>query len=253
MTSRSMRWLAVAALCAAARSASATPSTVFWTPATTYTQPFLVPHLTYDTYFAERGSYPIDTGLTIGVIPSDVVQGEVGFDLFYPAMGDAAVYFNGKLSLVEGKLAAWQPGLSVGITSAGVKEDVTNYDMAYAVVSKALPRIGTLAVGGYYGLNDDLWLDVNGDEERAGLLASWTSADVVFDKPILNKVNLFADVQTGKNAFGAAGFGLGVYFTPTVALLTGPVFFLEPDLQAGGSDMMWSMQLDVDLDFRALR
>jgi hypothetical protein len=248
-----MRWLVVAALCAAARSASATPSTVFWTPATTYTQPFLVPHLTYDTYFAEAGSYPIATGLTIGVIPSDVVQAEVGFDLLYPAVGDAALLLNGKLTLAEGKLASWQPGLSVGIMNAGVKEDVTNYNMTYAVLGKTLPVIGTLAVGGYYGLNDALFVDVNGDTEQSGLIASWTSLDVAVGKPALHKLNFFADVQTGKNAFGAAGGGVGLFFTPAIALLAGPVFFFEPELQAGGADWMWSMQIDVDLDFHAAK
>jgi hypothetical protein len=57
------------------------------------------------------------------------------------------------------------------------------------------------------------------------------------------------DVQTGKNSLGAVGAGVSIYFTPAVALLTGPNFFLEPDLQPGQADWMWSAQLDVDLDF----
>jgi hypothetical protein len=245
------KWLAVAVLLMTSGAAQATPSTVFWTPATTYTQPFLVPHLTYDTYFAEAGAYPVTTGLTVGVLPFDAVQGEVGFDLLYPAKGEAALLLNGKLTLMEGKLADWQPGVSVGIMNSGVKSDVTDYNMTYAVLSKSIPVVGTLAVGGYYGLNDQLFVTVDGEKEQTGLLASWTSTDLVIDKPALSKINFFADLQTGKNAFGAVGAGVGIYFTPAIDLLAGPVFFLEKDLQPGGASWMWSMQIDVDLDFAA--
>jgi hypothetical protein len=41
-----------------------------------------------------------------------------------------------------------------------------------------------------------------------------------------------------------------VYFTPAVALGMGPILFLTPELQPGGSEWMWSMQLDVDLDLK---
>jgi hypothetical protein len=245
------RWMVAAALLVSSPAALATPSTVFWTPATTYTQPYLVPHLTYDTYFAEAGSYPVTTGLTIGVLPFDAVQGEVGFDLLYPSKGDAALLLNGKLTLVEGKLADWQPGLSAGIMAAGVKKDVTTYDMLYAVASKTVPVVGTLAVGGYYGANKTLFVDATGAKAQGGLIASWTSNDLVVDKPALNKVNFFADLQTGKNAFGAVGAGVGFYFTPAIDVLAGPIFFLEPKVQPGQADWMWSMQLDVDLDFAA--
>jgi len=56
----------------------ATPSTVFWTPATTYLQPFALPHVTYDTCFGTVGAYGIDTGLTLGILPFDAFQAEVG-------------------------------------------------------------------------------------------------------------------------------------------------------------------------------
>ncbi len=243
--------LVLAAALLAANAAWATPSTVMWTPATTYTQPYLVPHLTYDTYFAEAGAYPIDTGLTIGILPYDAVNAEVGVDVLYPAVGKAAFLFNGKLTLVEGKLADWQPGLSVGIGNVGLKKDVTDYNLAYGVLSKTIGAAGTVAVGGYYGLNDQLFVNVDGGKEQAGLIASYTSPDLVIDKPALNKLTFAVDVQTGKNAFGAVGAGVGVYFTPAVSLLTGPVFFLEKALQPGGASWMWSMQLDVDLDFTA--
>ena len=70
--------IAVTAMLAAATTASATTSTTFWTPATTYTQPYLVPHLTYDSYFGEKGNLANDYGLTVGVLPFAKLQGELG-------------------------------------------------------------------------------------------------------------------------------------------------------------------------------
>src|SRR5512134_3744542 len=84
---RLLEAVVVAALLLTATAAHATPSTVVWTPATTYTQPFLVPHITYDTYFGERAGFPTDVGLTMGVIPDNkYVEGELGVDGFYPML-----------------------------------------------------------------------------------------------------------------------------------------------------------------------
>ena len=243
---RTFRTLAALAALATASSAWATASTVFWTPATTYVQPFLVPHLTYDTYFAERGAYPVLTGLTIGISPVEKLQAEIGFDLQYPSLGSTALLFNGKVGIPDGAFGAWQPGISGGIMAAGVRT-ATRFNMLHAEVSKGLP-IGTLAVGGYYGLEEDLWVDDTGDEDRVGLIASYVTPDWNLNVTGLTKVNAFADVQTGDNAFGAWGAGVGFFFTPAIALLTGPVFFLNERLQPGGSSMMWSVQVDVDVD-----
>ena len=53
---KALKALALGTLLAAAPTAQATPSTTYWTPATTYVQPYLVPHITYDTYFGETGN-----------------------------------------------------------------------------------------------------------------------------------------------------------------------------------------------------
>jgi hypothetical protein len=61
-------------------------------------------------------------------------------------------------------------------------------------------------------------------------------------------------VMTGKNAFGGGGPGIGNYYTPAIDILTGPIFFFDKALQppAGeGSAMMWTVQLDVDIDFKS--
>ena len=57
--------------------------------------------------------------------------------------------------------------------------------------------------------------------------------------------------MTGNNAFSAAGGGIGVYFTPAIDVITGPVFFLNRYAQPAQSNMMWTVQVDVDFDLGA--
>ena len=240
----------VAAALAVARPAAATPSTTYWTPATTYTQPFGVPHLTYDSYVAEGGALQNTYGLTIGVIPGDKIQGEIGFDLFYP--GDTKKFFqlNAKLTLVEGALASWSPGLSVGIANAGFETDVSNYDLLHVTLGKTTP-LGSLAVGGYYGAGSELLWTGSDGLARSGFMASWVSPDIKLGLPGIDKLNVLGDVSTGKNWFGAAGGGLLVYFNSNIDVITGPVFFLDKTYYkaAYGADWMWTVQLDVDMPF----
>lgn len=233
-----------------ATSATATPSTDFWSPATTYVQPYLVPHFTYDTYFAEGGAYPIDTGLTIGVLPWEKLQGEVGVDLFQPGLTKNGLVFNAKLVVPEGAYGEAFPGLSVGVQNVGFEKDVNDLYLLHATVAKTFAGIGNLAVGAYYGVNDKLMLSSSGAKNQAGAMVAYTSPDIPVELPGLNKIVVVADAMTGKNAFGAVGGGLAFYFTPAIDVITGPVFFLDKDLQPGGSGMLWTVQLDVDFDLR---
>jgi hypothetical protein len=77
------------------------------------------------------------------------------------------------------------------------------------------------------------------------------SPDIVVDFPGLKKLVVAADVQTGNNVFGAAGGGLYMYFTDTIDILTGPVYFFDGAGQPGGKNWMWTVQLDVDIPFKA--
>jgi hypothetical protein len=97
--------------------AQATPSTSYWAPSTTYVQPFLVPHITYDTYFGKgpiagtAGSplYPIDTGIEIGILPWKQLQLEVGFDLLLPS--EDPFLFNAKIGTPEDTFFTGSPSL----------------------------------------------------------------------------------------------------------------------------------------------
>jgi hypothetical protein len=242
----------VLSLTALATPARATPSSNMWAPSTSGIQGFGVLHLTYDSYFAIDALYPVDLGLTMGVLPFSAFQAELGVDVLYPtpdASGDGMtvpIYFNGKLGEPEDLAFAWQPAWSAGIYNVGFEEDVTDYDILYGLVGHTLPFVGAASIGGYYGLNENLLMSSDGKVQRAGLLAGWFSPPI--DLPVIDNIHFVADVQTGKNSVGAAGAGIYVYFTPAIDLATGPVFFFDPDKQPGKNSWMWSAQLDVDLD-----
>jgi hypothetical protein len=265
MTEKAPRALARLAACAAlawAGIAGATPSTTYWAPSTTYVQPFLVPHVTYDTYFWEgtvagqAGSplYPIDVGLTMGVLPFEKLNLEIGFDLFLPSPDP--LQLNAKLGAPEGAFFPGSPSLAAGIYGVGTKESSegtagTDFNIVYAMAQKNLPWGGYLAAGGYYGAGSRiLWLGSDGSENRAGFMGAIAAPDWNVGLPGLRKIVLVADVQTGENVFGAGGLGAYLYFTDTISLLTGPVWFFDRDLQPGQRDLLWTVQLDVDVPLR---
>jgi hypothetical protein len=262
---RLLEAMVVAALLLTATAARATPSTVVWTPATTYTQPFLVPHITYDTYLGETqfGIVP-DVGLTMGFIPENKwVEGEIGVDAFYPVTltdengkrsSKIPFQFNGKLSLKENSVAAGAPGLSVGLANAGL---VTNklagarndFNLVYAVLGKTF-SFGTVGVGGYTG-NKELFLDKNGKKDNVGAMASFTSNKYAVGTVGLKDISFGVDFASGSSFFSAVAAAAVLNFTDTVALLTGPVYFLDKDIanRTYGAQFAWTVQLDVDLDF----
>jgi hypothetical protein len=248
---QALKAAAAAAALAAATVASATPSTTYWSPATTYVQPYLVPHLTYDTYFGETGAYPIDTGITIGVLPWEKLQGEVGFDLLYPGNTNNGFLLNLKLVVPEGALGEMAPGLSLGVQNIGFKKDVNDLYLLHATVGKTFPVVGNFCLGGFYGVNDKLMVTSTGAKAQAGVMASWTSPDINVKVTGLDKIVVVADYMSGKTAFGAGGLGLAFYFTPAIDVITGPVFFNDKATQPGGSSMLWTLQLDVDFDLRS--
>lgn len=250
---KALKALVLGALLAAAGVARATPSTTYWTPATTYVQPYLVPHLTYDTYFAEAGAYTIDTGLTIGILPFEKLQAEIGFDLNYPGITKNGLFLNAKLGVPEGAFGEMFPGISAGIYGVGFQSSSdpakgarSDFNIIHAEIGKTF-SFGNFTVGGYLG-NDKVLVDEAGKKEASGLIASYTSPDIKIGKPGLDKILVIADVQTGKSAFGAAGGGLALYFTPAIDLIAGPVFFLNEKVQPGQASWMWTMQIDVDVD-----
>ncbi len=246
----SLRVVAITFGIACASIASATPSSTFWTPATTYTQPAGVPHLTYDTYFGEAGALQIDTGITVGLLTWPNLKIEAGLDLYYPTLAPQGQLRTLDFAQLNARITlGGSPALSVGVANVGFKKDVSDYDTLYAVFGGPT-RWGSFTVGGYFGAGSEyLWTRMEG-QMRAGLLASWVSRDVRIGAPGLDKIVLLFDLAAGMNWLGGAGAGVGLYFTPAIAVRTGPVVFVDWPFYFNSRlpYWLWSVQLDVDVD-----
>lgn len=233
-------------------SAMATPSTTYWTPMVMDIQGYKVLHLGIDNYFTvdkrassgEQSAFPTDVGLTIGVLPFEKIQMEVGVDANYPS--DNPYMFNAKVGAPEDALFKGAPALQVGVFNVGTKDKVTNQDIVYGVIGKTIPVLGRLTAGPYIG-NAGVLKNINGKAENAGFM-------VAFDRGFLptkdaagneySKVVLAGDYASGKNAIGGGGVGLYYYFTKDISLLTGPVWFNE---KAINGTWKWTTQLDINL------
>ncbi len=228
----------------------ATPSTTYWTPMVMDIQGYGVWHLGIDNYFTttkkaasgEQGAFPTDVGLTVGVLPGEKIQMEIGIDAMYPL--DNPYMFNAKIGAPEGTLFKGAPALQVGIFNVGTKKNVTDQNIVYGVLGKTIPVLGRLSAGPYSG-NSKVLVDKNGAKENTGFM-------VAFDRGFApakdaageyNKWVVAADYASGKNALGGGGVGIYYYFTKNISLLTGPVWFNE---RAINGAMKWTTQLDIN-------
>jgi len=228
-----------------------TPSTTNWTSMMLYIQSYKVMHLGIDNYFTvdkkassgDQGAFPTDVGLTIGVLPFEKIQMEVGIDANYPS--DNPYVFNAKIGAPEDVLFKYSPALQVGIFGVGTKNKVTNYNVLYGVIGKSIPSVGRVSVGPYFG-NKDTLVNASGEKENTGFM-------VAFDRGFFpakdsagneySKVVLCADYASGKNAIGGGGPGVNYFFTKDISLLTGPIFFNEKAINGAWK---WSTQLDIN-------
>jgi hypothetical protein len=233
-----------------AGTAFATPSTTYWTPMTMDIQGYKTPHLGIDNYYTttkkadtnEQGAFPTDIGLTIGVLPYEKIQMEVGIDALYPS--DYPYFFNAKVGAPEDTLFKGAPALQIGIFNVGPKEDVTDQNIVYGVIGKTIPGVGRLSAGPY---------TIGNSKEDWGVPTDKSGFMVAFDhgfKPVkdaagseYNKFVFAADYASGKNAIGGGGFGLYYFFTKDISLLAGPVWFNEKAINGA---MKWTTQLDIN-------
>lgn len=132
-----------------------TPSTIFWTAGTVDIQPYKVYHITIDNYVDGHSNFPPDYGLTVGVLPFEEFQAEIGIDVLEPS--DYPLYFNAKFGSPENSLFSDSPAWSFGMWNISTKSDVTDYDILQLAFTKTLPNnIGRIHLGGYYGITDNL-------------------------------------------------------------------------------------------------
>jgi hypothetical protein len=228
----------------------ATPSTTYWTPATTDIQSFGILHIGVDNYFTvfrkakdDASDFATDVGLTIGVLPFEKLQMEVGIDLLEPT--DHPIFFNAKIGTPEGSLFNGSPALNLGIFNVGTEKNETNQNIVFGLVGKTIPRIGRLHVGPYFG-NRKALVDKHGDSENKGFMIGFDcgfSPSKDHEGSEYNKIVLAADYASGKNSIGGGGVGLYYYFTKDISLLTGPVWFNEESING---KWKWTIQLDIN-------
>jgi hypothetical protein len=243
--------LGLVILLCATTSALATPSTTYWTPMVMDFQGYLVPHIGIDNYFTadktlesgEQGAFPTDVGLTIGVLPSDQIQMEVGIDGMYPS--DNPYYFNAKIGATEDVLFQGAPALEAGVFNVGTKDYVTNQDIGYIVIGKTIPYVGRVTVGPYLG-NSAVLVDDQGAAANSGVMVAFDhgfmpakDGDVSY-----NKLVVAGDWASGNNVLGGGGFGLYYFFSSKVSLLVGPVWFNNTTINGSWK---WTAQLDINL------
>lgn len=218
--------------------AGATPSTHIWAPSTDV-QAYGVFHLTHDTYIPVEGAKaaPVtNEGLTVGVLPSEKVNVEVGFDLINngtPADADP-IYFNAKVGIPEDALGKGIPALAVGAYALGTKKDSTDYNVYYGKIGKTVPVAGRFSIGYFQG-NEDLL----GKDENAGILLCWERTM----SEISDNLWVAIDYQGGKSALGALNYGFAWKFAPNTSVIFGYDDYNNVDLAD-----TYTVQLDIDFD-----
>lgn len=243
MNNRRIAWTVMVALAGAPAVLDATPTTQIWTPCTADVQAFRVWHLTYDTYFtvarklAKGGhAFPVNLGLTVGLLSGDRIGLEVGADLFEPT--DDPLQLNLKVGTPEGKIAPGAPGLAVGIYGVGTARGKTDYNVVYGAATKTVGLLGRLHLG-YYRGNPDLLVRPDGRADSRGVMVAW---DRVLIK---DRLVLAGDWQQGENALGAGGVGLSYSFAPNVGVIFGYTVF---NAEALNGKPTVTVQLDVNIE-----
>jgi hypothetical protein len=202
----------------------ATPSTIIWIPSVDF-QGFNSWHLGIDNFIRTqkdngvRGAGIYDFGLTVGVLPFKNFQAEVGID--YLTMGDNVyddhpLYLNFKAGIPEGVLFKNGPAIAFGAYNLGLKNNLTNYNVAYGVISKTIPVAGRLSLG-YYSGNQKLLVDGNGAKANSGMLVSWDRSM----KEVSDKLWLAVDYQGGNNFLGSLNLAISWAFSDKVAVIFG--------------------------------
>lgn len=253
--------------------ASATPSTHIWSPSTDI-QPYGVFHLTADMYLPaksddEQGSTTVNQrphtitnlGLTVGVLPFEKVQLEIGFDYIagfdYSDRGgfdldNYPMYFNAKLGIPEGAFGQYFPGIAVGGYMVGTKDDGearagrdpkpgTDYNIAYAKVAKTFEPLGRFSVG-YYRGNKKLLVDENGNEEEDGVLLCWERVM----SEISDKLWLSVDYMGGDNSLGAVSYGFSWKFSPNVSVIF--AYVDQTNDKLAFVEDWFTVQVDIDFN-----
>lgn len=224
--------------------AQATPSTQIWIPSTDI-QPYKKLHLGFDTYMkteknsGTREPAVINNGLTIGVIPGDKLQAEVGIDQRITGTepsDSSPLYFNLKAGLPEDAFFKGSPAFAVGGYDFGTRKDVTDYNILYAIAAKTF-ALGRLSIGVFSG-NDKLLVDGSGKKDNTGILASWDRTMT----EISDKLWFAVDYQSTKSGYGALSAGASWKFADNVSVILAYDIYNNDNLKPTAT-----IQVDIDL------
>lgn len=241
--------LAMALFVATTGAALATPSTQIWIPSTDV-QAFGTAHLGFDTYIrtSKNGAITnnvIDAGATVGVLPFEKLQAEVGVDYIDGGTSggtdQSPVYFNAKLGTPEDSLFKYSPAIAVGIYNVGTKTGgaaMTKQNIAYGLLAKTLPVVGRISAGGYHGSSTVL-VDENGKSANDGVMLSWDRTM----SEISDKLWVAVDYMSGKNANGALNFGVSWAFAKNVSVIFG--YDIYNNAKTGGKNT-FTTQVDIN-------
>ncbi len=243
--------LAIGFMLAAAGAAQATPSTQIWIPSSDI-QPYMKWHLGFDQYIKARKQDSttrepnvINNGITVGVLPFEKIQMEVGIDqrtYGIEPYDSAPIYFNAKLGTPEGSLFSGSPAIAIGGYDFGTKKYTdasgwgTDYNIAYSIVAKTLGAFGRFSVGYYQG-NDKMLLDKNGMKDETGVLASWDRTIT----EISDKLWVAVDYMGGENSYGALSYGVAWKFAPNVGVILGQDKYNNSNYKP-----TYTVQVDID-------
>ena len=257
-------------LCLAATGvAMATPSTQIWIPSTDI-QPYKVLHLNIDNYFrssgvvksppsatATRDANIYDIGPTVGILPFEKVQMEVGFDYLVSANEPNDNHpFSGnfKIGTPEDSLFKYSPAIAAGMYNIGPTQNAANaplvtsgMNITYVLAARTLPEfgkvpsLGRISAGYYRGAKRAL-VDTRfdtGKSQNEGLLLSWDRTM----SEISDKLWMAVDYQGGNNVMGALNVGLSWAFSKNVSVIFGYDIYKEKALAGNNT---FTTQLDIN-------
>lgn len=260
--------LATTLLAAGAGTALATPSTQIWIPSTDI-QGFNTYHLNIDNYFrasgvgkatgdpSKRDANIMDIGPTVGILPFEKIQAEVGFDYLVIANepnDNHPLMANFKIGTPEDSIFKFSPALAVGMYNIGPSQSAksapgvsSGQNIVYGLAARTLPAIGAvpslgrISAGGYTGSNKAL-VDTRLDADHSsntGLLLSWDRTM----SEISDKLWVGVDYMSGHNVDSAISFGASWNFAKNVSVIFGYDVWKEKSLAGNNT---FTTQLDIN-------
>jgi hypothetical protein len=230
--------------------AHATPTTHIWGPSTDV-QAFKVVHLTSDLYAAShtdaagnRVPPTINLGLTVGILPFQKLNMEIGFDVIQngtDAVDDNPMFYNAKLGIPENAFTNLFPAVAVGSYLLGGKKDLTDANVLYGKIAKTFGPIGRFSVGYYWG-NDKVLVDEGGGDANEGVMLVWEKTVT----ELSDKLWVCVEYMSGNSFLGTTNFGFAWAFTPNVSWLFGYDIMNNQDLDQIGVVNTFTSQLDVN-------